>query len=366
LADTTDTQGLAAAGAGEGTPAPRPLVLRVLLHPVLKFLFKIGLALGLLTWMVQSGRLDPKELVGRPKDWAWIALAGVLLLPSYLIASLRFKVLLDGLDMPCGYSRALTWTMIGSFFNVAMPSATGGDVVKVVYVAGAYPREKRAVAVLSVLVDRVMGLFGLFFLAFMVSIVGGAALSSRAGVSEDVQAQMHDLVSLVRWFCLAAVLCFGLLASKRLEASARRKRLVEALPMGAKLEKLYMGFAGLRTRPKLVLAVLLLSMFNHSFLIASYLVLAQGLHLPIDATASMIVLPMLFFSRTFGFAGGFGTGEVAAGAVAPLMGLTAGDSCLLMFGFNLVGFAVSLLGLPFYVLGGPALPKGEIRTTNQD
>lgn len=339
--------------AAEGA---RPFVLRVLWHPRMRLFFKISLALGLLIWMVLSGKLDLKDLADRSKDWAWIAFAGVVLLPCYLLASLRFKVLLDGLDMPCSFGRALTWTMIGSFFNVALPSATGGDVVKVVYVTGAYPREKRAMAVLSVLVDRVVGLLGLFLLAFTVSVV----------VSEEGHGQMHGLVSLVRWLCLAAVLCFGLLTSKRLESSALRQRWFEALPLGSKLEKLYMGFAGLRTRPKLMLAVLLLSMFNHSLLITSYLVLAHGLHLPIHAPASLIVLPMLFFSRTFGFAGGFGTGEAAAGAVAPLMGLAAGDGCLLMFGFNLVCFAVSLLGLPFYLFGGPAVQRGKIKDPEND
>jgi uncharacterized protein (TIRG00374 family) len=282
-----------------------------------------------------------------------------LTLPTHLLASYRFKILLDGLDMPCSYFRALAWTMIGNFFNVAMPSATGGDVVKVFYVAGAYPREKRAVAVLTVLLDRVLGLFGLFFLALVVCLAGGHTVSDNP--------RLANVTFVLTLICLGVVVAFFVLASRSLEESPLRKRFVTALPFGAKIEKLYMSFAGLRRRPGLMAVTLLLSMFNHAFLTASMIALAYGLNMDFvkdNLVGTMIVIPLCTFFKVFGVAGGFGTGEFAASVLfQDVLGTTAKMGSSLMLVFNVLSLLVCVVvGLPFYLLGGKAQPQGEIFT----
>ncbi|MCW8132068.1 MAG: flippase-like domain-containing protein [Planctomycetota bacterium] len=340
-------------------PAPRTGLKAVLFHPIAKLIFKIGFAGGLLTWLVTSGKLDFKSLTKPGNDWSWIALAAAIMLPPNLIAAFRFKILLDGLEMPCTFWRAITWTMIGNFFNVAMPSATGGDVVKAVYVANAYAREKRAMAVLVILLDRILGLFGLFFLALVVCVGGGHRVSDNPHLAQTT--------SILTILCCGVVVGFYLLASQRLEQSALRKRFVGMLPFGAKIEKLYMGFAGLRRRPGLMAVTLILSMFNHAFLTASMLVLAKGLQMDFvdeNLVGGMIVIPLTIFFKVFGFAGGFGVGESASEFLfTHILGAEKSVGASLMFAFNILGFGLSMFGLPFYLLAGRAQPSGEIATS---
>lgn len=51
-------------------------------------------------------------------------------------------------------------TMIGVFFNLAIPGAVSGDLVKMGYIAGEVPA-KKAECILTIMLDRVIGLLGL-------------------------------------------------------------------------------------------------------------------------------------------------------------------------------------------------------------
>ena len=61
-------------------------------------------------------------------------------------------------------------TMIGVFFNLAIPGAVSGDLVKMAFIARQVPH-KNAECILTVIVDRIMGILGLFFLASLMVIL---------------------------------------------------------------------------------------------------------------------------------------------------------------------------------------------------
>ena len=71
-----------------------------------------------------------------------------------------------------GFLQATRWTMIGSFFDLAMPSSNGGDVIKAGFIIKHVGAGQRIRAVMAVAFDRVLGLLGLFLLASIVSITG--------------------------------------------------------------------------------------------------------------------------------------------------------------------------------------------------
>lgn len=120
-------------------------------------LLKISLAGGLLFYLFQSGRLDPKSLSSLLTPSVLIggalALGGV-----FYLASERWRLLLNqqGFDTDRGYAFQLT--LIGNFFNFFIPGGVGGDVVKALLVASHNPIKKGR-AILTVLADRILGLF---------------------------------------------------------------------------------------------------------------------------------------------------------------------------------------------------------------
>lgn len=94
----------------------------------------------------------------------WYVLAGLLAVGTvYPVQVVRWLILLRcrGLDVKWG--RAFRLTMVGCFFNLCMPGTTGGDVLKAWYAAK--NSERRGTAVISVILDRLTGLFGLVVFA---------------------------------------------------------------------------------------------------------------------------------------------------------------------------------------------------------
>jgi uncharacterized protein (TIRG00374 family) len=93
-----------------------------------------------------------------------LLLLGLLLAgPIYLIAAFRWWLLLRARGMDVSYHKTFRLSMVGCFFNYCMPGSTGGDLVRAYYIAkGASHRPD---AVMTVIIDRVVGLLGLTILA---------------------------------------------------------------------------------------------------------------------------------------------------------------------------------------------------------
>ena len=95
---------------------------------------------------------DPKLL--------WAAL---LVFPlTFVLTSYRWHELLKVLDIDLSFGRAFVLNMVGCFWNTCIPGSTGGDVLKALYVSKQTPHRTRAV--MSVLVDRAVGLLALIIL----------------------------------------------------------------------------------------------------------------------------------------------------------------------------------------------------------
>ncbi|MEM9019647.1 MAG: lysylphosphatidylglycerol synthase transmembrane domain-containing protein [Planctomycetota bacterium] len=127
-------------------------------------------------WLAKSATgVEPDQPRFRPSVMTTVrqAKVGLLLLgglcfaPSFLIGSLRWFMLMRARGMEVAYGRSFRLTMVGVFFNLCFPGATGGDVMKAYYAAK--HSNQRGTAVMTVVVDRFCGLLGLVLL---VSLLG--------------------------------------------------------------------------------------------------------------------------------------------------------------------------------------------------
>jgi uncharacterized protein (TIRG00374 family) len=81
-----------------------------------------------------------------------------------LMSAARWQMLLRVQDLRLSFRRVLGLTMIGVFFNFFIPGGTGGDAVKMFYLVKETPG-RRGMAILSVVVDRMIGLLALIVFA---------------------------------------------------------------------------------------------------------------------------------------------------------------------------------------------------------
>jgi len=315
-----------------------------------KALAKVAFVAGILAWLIHQDRLRVSDLGELRHGWIWAVYAFLLFLPAFFLCALRFRLLLAALQLPGTLRQAFSWTMIGCFFDLAMPLSNGGDLVKAYYVAQHAGRGKRSVAVLSVVLDRVVGLLALFVFAWLVCLVAGRQV--------DDNPDLLRLSRILLVVCAGSVILFFVLVSPMLERSALRKRLMHALPYHAKFEALYVAFAGLRRHVGVLVLMMVLSLVVQVLGCTGILCLAQGLSFTDMATGqpaelqllpTLVVLPLAVFVNTFGVAGGFGAGEWAFDWLFGLMlGVRGGAALALAFHGLIV--LTRLLGIPFVVL----------------
>ncbi len=117
--------------------------------------YRLGLAGGLIGFMFANGGLK-LEAVGGALRNVRLILAGTLLLASQpLLGAARWRFLLRAREIGFSYAQSLRVVLIGSFFNLFIPGATGGDVFRAYLAARAGGKTGQAVA--SVVLDRLAG-----------------------------------------------------------------------------------------------------------------------------------------------------------------------------------------------------------------
>lgn len=136
-------------------------------------LAKMAVAAVIVFWLIRSNRLDLRAFAGVQGDAAAIALVvlGVLgVFVGQLLLALRLFLLLRRAEVRVSVARAIGVTLLGSLVGIALPGLVGGDVVRAVYLC-ADAVGRRANAVCTVLLDRVLGLYSLFLVGALAWVV---------------------------------------------------------------------------------------------------------------------------------------------------------------------------------------------------
>lgn len=97
--------------------------------------------------------------------WSWIAVAFILFNISLIVRAYRWLLLLRGLGIEIKFRRLVVLYIVGNFFNSALPSGFGGDVVRVMEAARDVPT---STATGTVILDRLTGLIVLFVMSVLV------------------------------------------------------------------------------------------------------------------------------------------------------------------------------------------------------
>jgi uncharacterized protein (TIRG00374 family) len=142
----------------------------------LGILLRCGVSIGILYFIFKGiFEKESKEhpwTVGAAKLWhdltspdpLWL-LAGMAFFAVICVVNVvRWQIILRVQHIELSYWRATELFFIGHFFNSFMLGSTGGDVVKAYY-AAQETHHKKAEAVMTIIIDRLIGLIGLFAVA---------------------------------------------------------------------------------------------------------------------------------------------------------------------------------------------------------
>ncbi|MBL7007565.1 MAG: flippase-like domain-containing protein [Planctomycetes bacterium] len=232
-------------------------------------------------WKLRPGFLT----LVRGMDLGLFALSVGLWALLLVVVGYRWKLLLAAAGVPTGYGRAMRLCFIGYFFNNVMPGLTGGDLVRAVMVTRGL-EEHRARAAMSVLVDRLIGLFGLLAL--------GAAVLVFVDFSQRVA---PGRLAQVRW-AVMLVLLGGLVGvraylSPTLRRVFRLDALLRRLPMADKFQRLDDALLVYRGHRGAVAASFLLSVVLQAAGVLSFWTMGQALGAGLGLADNFAVYPVV-------------------------------------------------------------------------
>jgi hypothetical protein len=272
--------------------------------------------------------------------WLPPALAALMCF-GIAIESKRMGLLFHSHDMRLSFNHGCKLVVIGTFFNFCLPGGTGGDVVKLYYLAS--ENHGRGIETATVLlVDRLVALISLLFL-----IIGLALLNLQLVV---VHAPIRWLVSaaVVGAISLSVVGVFSL--SKQLRASRMYTYVLTRMPFHNYVERVSDALYKFREYKKALLSAVLISIVGHLALGGMYIAMASVFvpEAPPVIACLLALLGMLANALPI-TPGGLGVGEAAFNGLFRLVGYAGGAQLILAWRIAMV--PVCFLGCILYMLG---------------
>lgn len=204
---------------------------------------------------------------------------------TILLGVVRWRMVMrvHGLELPFG--RASEISLVAQFFNSFLLGSTGGDVLKAYY-AARETHHKKTEAVVTVLVDRLLGLFAMLLFASLMMLPNYPLL-----ISHHRLAALAGLIVAMMLGCGVVVVLFlwgGL--SRRLP---RARLLLRRLPKGDLLDRALDACRHFGRDRAFLARALGISMALNVCCVLQIMALARGLNLTISPVALLVVVPMI-------------------------------------------------------------------------
>lgn len=312
-------------------------------------LVRVIIAVLLLVWLVRSGALDFGALAIFFEHPALLVANLAMFVGTYLIATVRWRLLLRIAGVELSFPRAVQLTFTGAFLNVVAPGNVGGDVVKAIYVARDVAPARRTNVYLIALLDRLLAIAGLVAVAVVLNVVARAGAGDATLGDPTTAIAVLALVTLVLPVAgLVLVRRFGKRFEATSESSGRFAKLLGRLVAATRL---------VSERPGALVLGLTLSIAIHVCGIVWFSVVASAVldqHVSVSQMAAVYPLGMLSVVLPISYAG-FGVGHIAFEKLFAMVGLSGGANVLNVY---LIGQIVPCLFgvVPYLLLKREAAP----------
>lgn len=204
---------------------------------------------------------------------------------TVLVGVVRWRMVLriQGLDLR--FTRAGEISLIAQFFNSFLLGSTGGDLLKAYY-AARETHHKKAEAVVTVFVDRLLGLFSMLLFACLMM------LPNRSLLAE------HDALGPVAGVTVAMLLGCGLVVYLAFWGGLSRgwpqaRAWLRRLPKGELLERSLESCRLFGRHPGFLVKAIALSMIINAACVLQAMTLAWGLGLSIPPLALFVIVPII-------------------------------------------------------------------------
>jgi len=297
--------------------------------------FQAIFTIGILIWIFHSPekRAQMAGAIGRANS-TWLLVGLPVALVGEVANIMRWQILMRVQGMYMSWRRATMLFFVGLFFNLFMPGYTGGDFARLYYLMREFPSKKKQ-AILTVVMDRLIGVAALFVTALVTTVLRWQWL----------QRTSHATVLL--WVLIAMLIGFVIATggSFLIARSGLLNRLPERFPFRERLletSEAYQLFA--KEKRSLLYAFLLSFVVLFSFY-GAFFCTARALGTNVSLLDMFSIMPIVTSIISLPVTpSGIGFRE-------SLLEILLHDLCGVA---NEIGVLVSLLGFAYFVLFGIA------------
>ena len=305
---------------------------------------KIAIPLGIIVWLLANVEPDQFEkLRERPKDWRLLAAAFGISFLAICITFVRWYLLVRTINLPFRLRDAFRLGFLGYLLNFVSVGAVGGDLFKAFFIAREQPG-RRAEAVATVVVDRMIGLYALLL------------VTSAAILLSDIPQPTPALATICSMTYAATAIggmCVLMVLIPGFTRGSLSEWLSELPKIGGLLEQLIASIRIYRNKRLVMSAILAMSMGVHSlFAVALYLIAIALFDTSPSLPDHLIIVPLSMVAGALPFTpAGLGTFEYAMGELyiyVPATGPGDAIGVLVAMAFRLVTIAIAAIGVGYY------------------
>ncbi|MGH3057751.1 MAG: lysylphosphatidylglycerol synthase transmembrane domain-containing protein [Gaiellaceae bacterium] len=291
-----------------------------------------GAVIAFLLWRIDLGQTVD---ILRESNYAYVAGALAIFLATTWLMAWRWWVLLasKGVHEPFGWLLRLYF--VGYAASQVLPTAVGGDAVRIIEHARRRP-DARAEAAGAVVMERILGSAGTLVLVAL-------GLAVAAGRYEDVR-----LLIVLEVVFVAAMIVLGLLLFSRRLGLALERRL---FPLGRRiglerpLRSLYWAMHEYRLKPRVLLAVLGVTVVSQFARVIAIWLCGEAVGIDLSPLVYVILGPLLFLVQMVPFTlNGLGVREAFFVVFLGRFGVEPDAAFAAGFLYYAVSIAISLPG----------------------
>lgn len=309
---------------------------------LLENLLRFGLSAALLTYLYFQIDVDKTVAVVKTADLRFIFYALLVFFFIHFLLLLRWFVYVRALNLGISLGVLFRYFLIGLFGNLFLPSAIGGDVIKILGLCRESPHKPKVVA--SVLLDRLSGFAGMVVVATVAFVLGHKLMNDRSVfLSILVMAFTSSGIGVVLFNQTAYSFCC--------QVFSRFPKFKESLM------RMHYDIALLKDRLYAIYQAVGISALSQITLAVTFFLISKALHQDVALFYFIIFVPLVCVASTVPSIGGLGVREAGTAYLLSKVGVASGVAVsisLINFTFMVL---VGLLGGIYYSLTKTSSPK---------
>jgi uncharacterized protein (TIRG00374 family) len=255
---------------------------------------------------------------------------------------IRWFLLVRALELDFHVRDAFRLGSLGHLLNQVSPGSVGGDLFKAMFIAREQPT-RRTEAVATVVIDRVVGLYGILLVATAGQVIAGRGV--------ELTGALRTLALVVAAFAVVGTVGILLLMTPAFTGPKMREWAAGFPAIGGTLARLIDAAAAYRDRRGYLFAAILVACCTHTLLVTAIWLIGQGL--PVDAPdfgTTFLVGPMSLCAGAIPLTpSGLGTFEAAMEELYRLVGCTPGTGASVAITYRAMTYVMAALGAVYYL-----------------